>query len=838
MRPCMAAGVFIERRKTGNRIFMRTSTSTFKAMMLASVLLLSHGMARAQQQTTVVTGTVLDSASGTPLRGVTVRVIDTTSGAISNASGRFLLRLPPGAYVLSFSMVGYRTARCDLTVAGDSVIFTTALGSAPLALQGVVVTAEDPGVKLMRGVLAKKLRQRDSLRTYSYMLYTKIVASTDTLTAGRSEGAGDTTIVSIAESYSRGYYRTPDSYFNQIVQRRQSANVPPQSNLVAFGTSLNAYDDYVTILGEEIATPFHPDATEYYEFVLERIARTDSGGRTARVAVRPKGNGRKLFAGHVDIDPDRLIPLGVELRPNRAVGLPFDADLHYSQRFNQIGDLFAMPTGMRIDASLQADLFWIIAPRLDITIETVAYDYSINPPLDGELFEQRRVELSETVNEIDSAYWLAGAVLPLRPEEARAYENIRTERENPDSLASVGLLERVFGPITREIGRLNRRPFTGLEDVFRYNRIHGAYLGLGIQGDLSPYLEAAALAGYGFSDRRPYGELRLTTFLDHARKVAVSGTMYSRLARRDNPYIVSTSGITVGSLLAKNDYGDYYYADGFEASIVAGFGQLQFIRRDIFARPTNLRLFARSEDHRNAVNRTNFAVLGWNRSFRENPIIIDGRLRSVGFELHYNYNPQRRLGSFGAQVAGELARPDLFGGDFRFEQYQGALQLRTRTLPLWRLDLRLSGGYSRGAIPPQRFFSLESSFSSTASQGVFRTMKVKEFYGDRYMALSMEHNFGEVIPGVLRIPNIASFGIEFIALANIGWTGFSPGARFATLGGESIIPASTDITGERAFYEAGIGLNRVLIFFRTDLTVRLSQTERPGFFFTISSAGF
>lgn len=117
-------------------------------------------------------------------------------------------------------------------------------------------------------------------------------------------------------------------------------------------------------------------------------------------------------------------------------------------------------------------------------------------------------------------------------------------------------------------------------------------------------------------------------------------------------------------------------------------------------------------------------------------------------------------------------------------------------------------------------------------------MKVKEFYGDRYAALSMEHNFGEVIPGVLRIPNIASFGIEFLTLANIGWTGFSRDALFATRGAEPYLLPSTDATADRMYYEVGLGLNRILIFFRTDVTVRLSQTEKPKFSFTISSAGF
>lgn len=146
--------------------------------------------------------------------------------------------------------------------------------------------------------------------------------------------------------------------------------------------------------------------------------------------------------------------------------------------------------------------------------------------------------------------------------------------------------------------------------------------------------------------------------------------------------------------------------------------------------------------------------------------------------------------------------------------------------------MRLTGGWSWGDIPPQRFYSLESSISSTAGDGVFRGMNVKEFYGDRFAALSMEHSFGEVIPGVLRIPSIASFGIEFILTGSIGWTDFSKGAILL-----QPLP-STSQSQDTYYYETGIALNRILLFFRLDFSARHSQRMQPEYRFTISSATF
>jgi hypothetical protein len=153
-------------------------------------------------------------------------------------------------------------------------------------------------------------------------------------------------------------------------------------------------------------------------------------------------------------------------------------------------------------------------------------------------------------------------------------------------------------------------------------------------------------------------------------------------------------------------------------------------------------------------------------------------------------------------------------------------------LPLWRLDARFSGGYSWGDIPPQKFFSLESSIASTAGDGVFRGMNVKEFYGDRFAALSLEHNFGEVIPGVLRIPSIASFGIEVILTGSIGYTEFSRNALVIKQ-----LP-STYSTNDTYYYEAGIALNKIFLFFRCDVSGRFSQRSDPELRFTISGSTF
>lgn len=785
-----------------------------------------------EEQQATLSGIVVEAESGEPLSFVNIRVEGTTLGTVSSLDGTYLLRLPPDNYTIIYSMVGYKTENRIIDLTEKNEVVNIKLFSAAIEFPDIVVTTTDPAVLIMEAALKRKAQQVNRLNTYTYLLYTKFYASLDTLTAGRSSGRGDTTIVSIFESYSKGYFKKTDNYFNEIIQRRQSVNVPPQANFVAFGTNLNIYDDYVSILNEEIATPFHPDAISYYDFKLEQWIKPDDFTSIAKVKVTPASSQRKLFEGYVYIDGYNSYPLSVELKPNRAVQLPFDADLIYKQEFDEFENFFVMPTGLNIFSTLSATILWVIDPRLDINIATVAYDYEFNKELDDRLFKRRRVEINRMADAFDSTYWFDNAVLPLSPEEEYAYDAIRRMRENPDSVLGATIIDKYFAPVTRTIAKLDKTPFTGFEDFFHYNRVQGVYLGGGYKGELTERLDASIKTGYGTADKKFYGEGNLKYFFDELEQYSFNFSLYHRLNRRDNPNLVTERGITFLSLLTKNDYGDYYYAGGGEFSLEAGFGQLRYLRKDIFIRPTNIKLFIRNEYNSPAYVNTDFSLFGWRNAFRNNPAANKGWMRSVGLELNYAFSPLRKISDFGFQVKGELSNPSLLKSDFDFKQVETTLLLRTATLPLWTLDIRLNGGYTWGEPPVQRFFSLESSASSIALAGAFRGMKVKEFYGDQYAAISLEHNFGEVIPGVFRIPNVASFGIEFIALGNIGWTKFSERTYQFT---QTLLP-TTENSKEKLYYEAGVGFNRLLLFFRFDISARLSQRNKPQVRFTISTA--
>lgn len=798
----------------------------FYIILLASITL-------SAQNRLHISGTVRDSVTGEPLPFASVLIRGTSIGSVTDMSGNFSLSLSRGKGVLLVSMVGYNTYRFPYDESLRDTILTINLQNAVYELPPVTITGEDPGVAVMRGVIERKLQQKNKLNTYTYDLYTKFIVSTDTLTAGRSSGLRDTTIFSIFESFSKGYFQKPDKYFNEIYRRRQSVNVPPQANFVAFGTNINLYDDIVNLVGEEVFTPFHPDAISFYDFKLLQWIRPLEGNTIAKIKVSPKTSQRKLFEGIIDVDGINSVPLEASLRPNRAVQLPFDASLLYHQTFGEFGDGFIMPTGLEIITYVPVDIIWLYSARVDVRIYNVAYNYEFNVQLPGDVFEQRRVEASKEADKEEPEFWMQNMVMPLRPEEERAYEEIKAVRENPDSMLVNSVFEKYIGPVTREIAKLDQDPYTGFDDFFRFNRVSGLQAGGGYKWSLNEDLRLITKAGYSFADKKLSGEINLNYKFDEPGKYNITFGAYSKLLRRDDIAGVGERFVTTLSLLFKNDYGDYYYADEAYLQFEYSTGQLRFVRRNTYARPYSFILGFRAGKHRTALVNTNFSLLNRRGVYRYNPAIADGKMNSVYTELNLNFNRFRRVGNIGLQVAAEYSDNKHTGSDFDFRFLSSTFYLRTPTMPLWMLDFRLTGGRSWGNLPPQRFYSFETSASSFAVQGAFRGLKVKEFYGDTYVSAFMEHNFGEVFPGLIRIPNVASFGVEFIIVANAGWTKFKEDNPYKGL---NPLIRTTDETKDRYYLEGGLGLNRLLLFFRFDVSARFTQTANPIYFFTFSTA--
>jgi hypothetical protein len=130
--------------------------------------------------------------------------------------------------------------------------------------------------------------------------------------------------------------------------------------------------------------------------------------------------------------------------------------------------------------------------------------------------------------------------------------------------------------------------------------------------------------------------------------------------------------------------------------------------------------------------------------------------------------------------------------------------------------VNIAAGTSSHTLPPQRYFTVDSRIGIFAPFGVVRGSDIKEFTGDRFFVLNLEHNFRNVPFLLLDIPSLYENGIEFMIHGSAAQTWLG-----------------TTSTSGGWYYEAGFGIGRILDILRMDLNYRISAPSHLNF--TISA---
>ena len=106
------------------------------------LLLLAAGGSLAQQKQATIAGTVKDAATGETLIGATVSVKQLpATGTVTNEYGFYSLSLPPGAYTLIYSLVGFSEKALEISLVSDQKL-DIALSDQATTLNEVVITAD------------------------------------------------------------------------------------------------------------------------------------------------------------------------------------------------------------------------------------------------------------------------------------------------------------------------------------------------------------------------------------------------------------------------------------------------------------------------------------------------------------------------------------------------------------------------------------------------------------------------------------------------------------------------------------------------------------------------
>ncbi len=255
---------------------------------------------------------VVDADDGTPLPGATAQVQDTDRGDASDASGRLVLALEglPATVIVRF--VGYAPAILSLRPgdARDGVIRRVVrLSPAPYVMGEVAVSAEPPGERIWRRVLARKASLSRALGGYSAEVYTRFLLLRD----GRLDVRP--VPIRLSESLSNMAWRPAGGLREEIVARRRRPDGGPFRWADVGAVPDLLFEDWLTLDGQRIMAPGHPDAIGAYAFRLGETVEVD-GMRMLDLAVVPRRPG--LLSGRIRVVDSLWVVAEADLRASTA----------------------------------------------------------------------------------------------------------------------------------------------------------------------------------------------------------------------------------------------------------------------------------------------------------------------------------------------------------------------------------------------------------------------------------------------------------------------------------------------------------------------------------------
>ena len=740
-------------------------------------------------QTFTLSGSVRDAANSEALPAATIRLVGTTKGTIANANGKFALQLEQQSYLVAFSFIGYRSDTVRVALDKNREV-NVSLVPSDIQIAEVIVSGEDPAMAIMRNVIEQKKRWIEGLKSYQFDAFSRWVLRRDT------------SIASITESYSSGYWRKGDTLREVIRQKRQTENIPGGQNFTQVGGIANFYQDTIRLMGFQFLGPTAVDAFDYYSFRLERT-RQMAGTNVFEIKMIPKSRLRPLFHGTITILEDRYSVIGVDVVPNEAFNIPMlsELDVRYKQQFSQFLDRFWMPVDIRTTGSVQIGITGINFPRFVFESATAITDYQLNGEIPDSIFQKPRRTEMPSAKKTDSLFWAANEAIPLTSEEKNAYQK----------LDSTQTLEKQFKP-SGPLMALGEASASSLKYVdIRYNRVEGLFLGASLDRDsLLGRVRLFGGLGRGLSDARYKWTAGAEVFLDSTKRYSFGAEFFDNIANIPDENFYPTLAVGMTALLAKNDYRDYYYSQGWRL-----FVQTRPARR--------LRIGGglMSEHTEVAWKSTDFSLFYRDDQFRPNVAIQNGTINSISLKVRYGQEPVplNLVHVDGAEVEVQHANSAL-GSDFDFTRlivradYRFTTSLRSLFLPP-ALQVKLLAGFSNGSLPTQRMFALDSRYASFEVLGALRGAGIREFGGDQFMLLAVEHNFRNIPWLALDIPFLYKNSVELITYGTVAQSWMM---------NNSYTPFTNPTNGWYA--EAGVGISRLFGLLRVNFTYRFTQPEQ------------
>ncbi len=782
----------------------------------------------------ILKGKVKDKPTSSPLSYSNIRIAGTTLGTATNFEGNFELKLNRGNYKLIASFIGYRSDTISVTLESNKSI-NFLLDPVQVNLQEITVfPGENPALEIIRRAINSKHERNNKLNTYEFHAYTKgLVKTTKDFTARNNSASlsigtqdtGKLKISGIIENESKGYFKKPNNYKDEIIARKQSANTPSSVNILTGGRIIqNFYSDDIQFFNRPLPSPISDDAIDYYDYIIEDTLAMDNKN-VFQIHVEPIKKTDPGFVGKIFISDDQFSLVKIDLNLNDAANPGRILDrVNIFQQYTPYEDNIYMP----VDYRIFADGNFLGIFKFGFELNTIFYDYKINQQIDDGYFGMVIVKVLSDADKKDSTYWKSTQTISNTNEELNAYKRI-------DSLEAIPrTFWDNFSLLSSSVNITDNLSVTGPLGLYSFNPIEGHTLNFGanISQEADKRLNSRIDFSYGFNDQRFKTDFSSTYFMGEYRTHSITVNAFTKLTElfgESIRYNKLTS--TLSNLLGKYDFKDYYYTKGFSVKLWSDVFPILRLSLGILNRTDN-----------NAYNNSDFSIFNQGKKYNINKTIFETRINAftAGFQLDFRkyiedgyFRRRTSQGNFTAVLYGEilLSNTGTLNSNLDFQLYKLTLSGFTPTFKSATMNFVLSGIYSDGPVPFQMMYSLPGNIESASQSYTMRTLRVGEVFGDRVLALSIEQNFNDEIFRMFNLFFLINLQINLSMHFNAVLVEVSPKSK-------SIFPTGSGLSSNEfksPFYEIGFGIGQALFPFRLEFTWKLNYLGTNNFVFGINT---
>jgi hypothetical protein len=705
-------------------------------------------------QTAVVTGVVQNAATSAPVRIAVIRQAGGLASTLSDDAGRFRLELPLGERRLEVRRLGFRPASVTLTLRADTSVVVP-MEPLAVALERVVVTADDAAQRIVRAAIRRKQEMRGRVHDYRY--------EGDVLLVIRNLSKpvdSASSIVLMTQTRTSAYWEQPNRYQETIVARRQTGNVSADQNLVSAGPIADFSRDQVQMGRFELASPVADDALDRYDYrVLDTLAM--DGRRILRLSLEPKPNGSPAFVGIIDIADSTFDLVGIDVGVNDAVRLGLVRNVRYQQRLADVGGGRWMPREIELSLDIALPLG---GPKYKISHSVALSGFRFDLGARPAGLNEYSIVVAADADRAGSSNGAHAGAVQLTPLEREAWTRIDSIARAPRSPAR-RLVRAGVATLT-----LASNP-----NVFHYNRVDGAYVGAAVsvrdpvwRPDMEMTFKLGHAQASGLWQYRVGDRLQLSD----AHRLWV-GASYHDETRNRASLTSPDYNPTFRALFSTIDPLDYYRERALELSATTKL--IDFVRLDatyLDATQSSLPLAVAKPPFRRSDG----------PQMRPNEMIDDGHFRTLSAAVSYDSRAMARQDGVDIRlqalewtrlsVGGELSPGRVLGSDRDYRQLGVRFDRQQQTFGLGVTSVVASGGIGSSELPAQRYLGVDGGAQVLDYQvSPFSTLLDSSVSAPRAAVLSVQHDFDRLLFSKSQLPLVRDIPFTLAVRASIFWAG-------------------------------------------------------------------